>query len=392
MTLLLDTSFLAAASAHFVIDFLNSMIPLILAVLSVPLGLSNTTIGLVNALAVWTGSLSQPFFGLLVDKAGSKRMATLGIAWMMIAFSLALIRPGPVSLALLVLSVLGSGAFHPAGTMQATLRGKASFEARETTAASFFFLFGQIGLTMGPVLGGLFADHWGLQGLLITIGLVLPIVMFAVLRWNPSREEPDEKPATLVPLASVFAPGVVFFILLTGFRSWTQANMTVFLPKFFSDLGYAPGAYGMIAGLFMAGSAAGNMVGGWSADRFDSRKVLSACMLLAAIPFILYPSIAETIWVYPITILAGFLTGIPHPILVVAAQRMLPGRVGTASGIILGLTFASGSLGTLVSGLQADRWGFDPVFISTAGIAAVTALLVWGVPKSPLVSAISHKL
>jgi sugar phosphate permease len=43
--------------------------------------------------------------------------------------------------------------------------------------------------------------------------------------------------------------------------------------------------------------------------------------------------------------------------------------------LILGFTFAAGSLGTLVSGVQADRFGFDAVFLTTAGLCVLAGLL-----------------
>jgi FSR family fosmidomycin resistance protein-like MFS transporter len=49
--------------------------------------------------------------------------------------------------------------------------------------------------------------------------------------------------------------------------------------------------------------------------------------------------------------------------------------MGMASGLILGFTFASGSVGTLLSGVQADYFGFDAVFFTTASITLVAGLL-----------------
>jgi len=40
-----------------------------------------------------------------------------------------------------------------------------------------------------------------------------------------------------------------------------------------------------------------------------------------------------------------------------------------ASGLILGFTFASGSIGAVVSGTIADQAGFEFVFFALAGIA-----------------------
>ena len=58
MSLLRDRSFLTASLAHFSVDLLNAQRPVLLAVLSVPLGLTNALIGLVTMLYTFAGSLS----------------------------------------------------------------------------------------------------------------------------------------------------------------------------------------------------------------------------------------------------------------------------------------------------------------------------------------------
>jgi len=151
--------------------------------------------------------------------------------------------------------------------------------------------------------------------------------------------------------------------------------MSTFLPKYYSDLGYSPAVYGIIAALFMAGSAVGGVAGGWFADRHDKRAVTVWSLVLGALPLALYPALGPTGWAYPIAFLSGALTGVPHAIIVVAAQRMMPSQRGVASGLVLGYTFTSGPLGTLLSGVQADLAGFNVVFLTTAAITLVAAVM-----------------
>jgi FSR family fosmidomycin resistance protein-like MFS transporter len=60
---------------------------------------------------------------------------------------------------------------------------------------------------------------------------------------------------------------------------------------------------------------------------------------------------------------------------IVEAQRMMPQRPGTASGVVLGFMFAAGSVGTMFSGLQLDRVGFTPFFLTTAAITLAAAVM-----------------
>jgi FSR family fosmidomycin resistance protein-like MFS transporter len=88
-------------------------------------------------------------------------------------------------------------------------------------------------------------------------------------------------------------------------------------------------------------------------------------------------------WAPVLAFAAGALTGATHSIVVVEAQRMLPGQMGVASGLVLGFTFASGSLGTVLSGIQADAFGFSAMFFTTAVITAVAAIFGLALRERP---------
>lgn len=388
MNLLRDKSFLVTGLSHLAVDLLNSTTSVLLAFLSIPLGLTNTLIGLFSAIYSLTGSLSQPIFGFLADRIGVRPLAFFGVLWMAAMFGLAVVVEGQIALLFLILAALGSGAFHPAGTMEATLRGRDHLSGKETTAASIFFLFGEGGFTIGPAVAGPLLEQFGPQGLLLLLLFVVPVGIGARV-YIPIRHEIRETESEQQPVQNIAKSLIVAFVILVAFRSWAQINMITFLPKYFSDLGYRPGVYGFIAALFMAGSATGGVLGGWLGDRFSKRNIVVISLLTGAIPLFLFPLLSTTSFVYVLTLLAGFFTGIPHSILVIIAQRLLPGKIGMASGIILGFTFASGSLGTLLSGIQADFFGFDAVFLTTASISLIAGLMAIPLDKLSSVSIIN---
>jgi len=377
VSLIRDRSFLANAAAHGVVDFINSQRPMLLAVLSVPLGLTNTMIGLIGAAYTFSGSLSQPLFGLLADKIGTRWVVAAGVLWLAGMFGLALVVPGYAALVILIFAALGSGAFHPAGAMQATLIGREQPSNREATAASLFFLVGQGGFSIGPAIGGALLDHWGPSGLLLLLLVAVPTGLFAgtTLRRPASSILEPELTEKLDYQHRVGWRTLLPLMLLTALRSWVQMNMITFIPKYFSDLGYRPTLYGAIATSYGIGVALGGVAGGYLADRYGKRRVIVASMVLASVMLYLFPGVAKTPMVFLVAPLAGAFAGSPQGIIVVLAQRMLPIRIGAASGLVLGFTFASGAVGTLLSGLQADLAGFNSVFITTAVIAAAGALM-----------------
>lgn len=377
MSLIRDRSFLANAVAHGVVDLVNSQRPMLLAVFSVPLGLTNAMIGLIGTAYTLSGSLSQPLFGLLADRLGSRWVVATGVLWQAVMFGLALVVPGHAALVVLVLAALGSAAFHPSGTMEATLHGRAQPLNREATAASVFFLFGQGGFSLGPVIGGALLDRWGPSGLLLLLLLALPTGFYAgsVIRHpavEPSNASDNLSTREENPLAG---QSMLAFVTLIALRSWSQMNMINYIPKFFSDLGYRPSQYGAIATSYGIGTALGGVAGGYLADRFGKKRVIVLSMVLSAVMLFIFPGVADSSLVFLVAPLAGAFTGAPHGILVVLAQHMLPNRVGAASGLVLGFTFASGAVGALVSGFQADAVGFTAVFLTTAAISALGAVM-----------------
>ena len=65
----------------------------------------------------------------------------------------------------------------------------------------------------------------------------------------------------------------------------------------------------------------------------------------------------------------------------VMAQRLVPGRVGVASGVILGLGFVTGGIGVPVTGAIADRVGIEPALASLALLAIAAVLLATTLPS-----------
>jgi FSR family fosmidomycin resistance protein-like MFS transporter len=76
-------------------------------------------------------------------------------------------------------------------------------------------------------------------------------------------------------------------------------------------------------------------------------------------------------------------TGASHSIIVVFAQRLIPGGMGLASGLILGFMFSSGSVGALLSGFLADLWGVPFVFGLSAVLVVIAAGLALVLRETP---------
>ncbi|HMD82677.1 MAG TPA: MFS transporter, partial [Anaerolineales bacterium] len=168
---------------------------------------------------------------------------------------------------------------------------------------------------------------------------------------------------------------IILLAIVATLQSWSQSNMIAFVPKYLKDMGLSAVTYGNIAGLFMGGSALGNVIGGHLGDTYTKRKVAAVALLLSAVPIFLISQIGWSPWLYILIPLAGAFTGSVHSIMVVLAQRMISGGMALASGLILGFIFSAGALGLLITGPLAENYGFPTVLVMTTGLVLLASPL-----------------
>jgi MFS family permease len=373
MPLLFDSLFSSVALSHLMVDVFNSSRPVLLTYL----GLTETQIAWNSTIYIWASALTQPFFGWLSDRIGPRWLAAGGVLWMTIFFAGAVYIPGPGGLLCLIIAGLGSSSFHPVGTVQATLQGRSRMAGRETTAASLFFMAGQMGHFVGPIITGLILARLGLPAMLILPIVSIPIgfALAYQLRANHPHPRPSHGDGRVRLQASVGF--ILLLAIVATLQSWSQANIINFVPKYIKDLGLGAATYGNIAGLFMGGSALGNVVGGHFGDRYTKRRVAAAALLFAALPLYIMSQIGWSPWLYVLIPLAGACTGSVHSILVVLAQRIISGGMALASGLILGFIFSAGALGMLLTGPLAENYGFPAVLVMTTGLVLLASPLAF---------------
>ena len=355
-------TYVAATLTHFVVDVLNSSRTLIVALLAISLELTNTQVG--TALIVYNlgAALTQPLFGWLADRFGSRWIIIGGLGWMILFYILGAVAGDWVALVAVTVAGLGSGAFHPAGAKVAS-QTTAAFRNQAT---ALFFTIGQFGLFVGPVVAGVLLDQFDRPGY---VALPILAVLALLLDWSAVFERPSEAPpqtVTDVPTKRTeveeskkrslwVALPVAIIVLCTNSFSISVATYT---PILFAEQDYGQTYIGWAAGLVMLGSAIGVLVGGTLADYWNAKWTVVLGTTLAFIPGFLYLPIGDPLRL-PLLAVAGFLGGMPHSILVILMQSILPKREGMATGLLLGFMFFAGSVGTQIIGGIADSFGLE---------------------------------
>lgn len=365
----------AASLGHFAIDVLNSSVAMILVYLSGRFDLSVSQIGFGAMVYTIFAALTQPVFGALADRWRGRWLAGIGVLWTAIFFAVAVAMPNyPAFLLCLTIGAWGSGALHAAGMVNANAAGGARNPA---TAMSVFFLFGQAGLALGPIVAGFYLERIGIMGMAYAAAATLPVVvlMFAWMR-QPIVEEvrlaptPSAEGGTARRHAAAFV--ITLFVLLIALRATTWQSFVTLLPKLYDDQGIAPSVYGQMLGVFAFSSALGTLLGGMLGDRFNRRMIIFIATSLSA-PFCV-ALLNTNGWLFFLSAgLAGALLNVPHSIILVMAQQLLPTRKGLVGGLVLGFMFASGAVGTWIASLVADQIGLAAVLAGVAFLPVAAA-------------------
>ncbi len=363
----------AVAITHFFVDVLNSSRNLLVAIIAVSLGMTNAQVGLALLLYNVGNALSQPLFGWLADRVGPRWLVVGGMGWMIGFFSVAALSGDWPAIIALTIAGVGSGAFHPTGTMVAS-QVSAEYRSRATAV---FFMAGQLGLFMGPILAGLLLEGYGRSAYLV-LPMAAFLAFFSGWQWVSNKSHHAHTvaakalPETLVVVSQRARRAILLavIILATGTTGFAASN---FAPKHFVETGFSEGYIGLLTGLYMGGAAIGNVVGGFLGDRIQGKWVMAMAALVAIAPVYLYVPVAGNLRLVMLG-LAGFFVGMPHSLLVLAVQGLFPRRRAMGSGIALGFMFFGSSIGSYILGFVADSVGLALVLQGTALLPLVAGL------------------
>ena len=391
MSLLRNYQYLAVVLSHFVIDIFGNTGPVLVTFLSKPMALTAAQIGLAISMYQLVNAISQPLFGWLADKFGNRWIGPISVTWV-VGFIISSIFVAQVTndfrlfLMVFVTGAVGSGAFHPQGAMHAATLA----QARSVTGTAIFFLFGQVGLASGPIVGGTILQMAGLFGIYGMAIVALPLILsigYAAYRRVPARSIDGAfppTPAVAAPIESAKAirwEAIGLLALLIGLRSWVFLGTVAFLPKLFQDMGWRPSAYGSVTGVFWIASAMMGVVAGNWADRWGRRQVVFITLLIGSMPLYFLPSTNS--WLaFPLAIISGGLIGASHSILIVISQDLLPSSRSLASGITLGYLFGIGAVAAWSIGEMALVWSLPAIIQASAWIGLVAALLAFLLPTT----------
>jgi FSR family fosmidomycin resistance protein-like MFS transporter len=238
---------------------------------------------------------------------------------------------------------------------------------------------------MGPLLAAWIIIPHGRPSLawFSLAALLAMIVLFQVGTWyKHSRQAARAKTATprpmlVLPRSKVMlSVGVLLVLVFSKYFYLASLNSyyTFYLMHRFQLSVQAAQIY-LFAFLFAA--AVGTLVGGPVGDRIGRKYVIWGSILGVA-PFTLALPYANLFWTAVLTIIIGLIIASAFSAIVVYAQELIPGKVGTVSGLFFGFAFGMGGVGAAVLGKLIDLTDITFVYRLCAFlplIGLVTALL-----------------
>jgi len=363
---------------HFTVDSYVGLLPVLYPLLISRFHLNLETVGLVTLAYSGMASISQPLFGILADRHGT-RFTGLALVWTAATFSVVGFVPTfPTLVAVAALSGLGSGAFHPFGAL--TVRGLLP-DRGANTAMSIYVTGGTVGVATGPLIGVVLLSVFGVHGTLLMLlpGTAIAGYLLLAMRIKGARGAAPAGPPPAWRRALPLAP-IAATVGVMASRSVTVFTLQGFTPTWYHQLGYQPWFYGPLVTTLVLASALGTVGCGALADRVGRKTVIMASLLLS-IPvvalYVLLPGPLGFVW----AVLVGVLAASTAPLTLMMAMELMAGRAGLASGLVLGLAFVTAAIGVPVTGAIADKVGLQAALGLQVAVVAVTILIAILLPS-----------
>jgi FSR family fosmidomycin resistance protein-like MFS transporter len=373
----------ALSFSHMLNDMAQSMLPALYPMLKDSLALDFGQIGLVTLAFQMTASLLQPLVGLYTDRRPQPFSLAVGMGSTLAGLLLLSLAD---SFALLLLAAvlvgMGSAVFHP----EASRIARFASGGRHGLAQSLFQVGGNLGSAVGPLLAAFIVLPLGQPSVawFSLAALVGIVVLFRVGAWYKRgaglRPRSRAVPIGRRPDLSRRQVGIALAVLmvLVFSKYFYTASLTSYYTFYLIErFGVSVQSAQVHLFVFLGAFALGTLVGGPIGDRFG-RKYLIWVSILGALPFTLMLPHANLFWTGVLIVPIGLILSSAFSAILVYAQDLMPGRVGTVAGLFFGLAFGLGGIGAAVLGELADLTSIEFVYQVCAFLPAlglVTVLL-----------------
>lgn len=369
---------------HMLNDSIQAVIPAIFPIIEESMNLTYLQLGFIGFALQMTASILQPIVGIYSDKKPSPYLLPLGLTSTLIGMLGLAFAPNYYFILLSVIFVgIGSSVFHPEGSKVVYLAAG----NKRGLAQSIFQVGGNGGQSLAPILTALVFVPLGQFGAIwftIVAGIAVLLLIY-IARWYREKlnfESIQNKKKTKKAINPEKVKNIKFAMIILIFfvfvRSWYHTSITNYYPFFIMDeYNLKIDKAQIFIFLFLLAGAVGTFVGGPLSDRFGRRNIILFSMIGSTPIALILPYVNETL-AYPLLFINGFIVLSSFSVTVVYAQELMPGKIGSVSGLMIGLAFGLGAIGAVALGGLADFYGIKPVMIgaSVLPLLGISAILL----------------
>jgi MFS transporter, FSR family, fosmidomycin resistance protein len=372
---------LAAISlCHGLNDLMQSVIPAVYPILKTAYGLDFGQIGLITFANQATASLLQPVVGYYTDRAPKPYSLAIGMGFTLSGLLLLAFAPTFPLVLLAVAAVgIGSSVFHPESSRVARLASG----GRHGFAQSLFQVGGNAGSALGPLLAAFIVLPAGQPSIawFAVTALVAMAVLTRVGTWYRAHlvaqaAAGGERPSSGLPARRIRVSLAILVALVFSKNVYLASLSSYYTFYLIQKFGLSVRSAQLHLFVLLGAVAAGTFIGGPLGDRIG-RKYVIWVSILGVLPFTLLLPYADLRWTGILTVIIGLVLASAFSAIVVFAQELVPGRVGTIAGIFFGIAFGGGAIGAALLGVLADATSIDLVFKVCSFLPAIGLLTVY---------------
>lgn len=340
----------AISFSHLLNDMMQSVLLAIYPLLKLGLDLSFTQIGLITLTYQFTASLLQPLIGLYTDRRPMPYSLPLGMGFTLVGL-LYLSQAGSFGAVLLsaMLIGMGSSVFHPESSRVARMAAG----NQPGLAQSLFQIGGNLGSAIGPLLAALIIvpKGQGSAAWFSLFALIGVIVLSFVGRWSSHHAASFHRRMRAHAGTGLSRRQIGWSLAILGLLMFSKffymASLSSYYTFYLMDkfhLSLESAQLYLFAFLFAV--AAGTVLGG----------------PLGVAPFTLLLPHVDLFWTSVLSIVIGLILASAFSAILVYAQDLVPGKVGTISGLFFGFAFGMGGIGAALLGKLADATSIETVY------------------------------
>ncbi len=338
---------------------------------------SLTTLGLLGTVHYLLYGLGAFPAGWLTDRLGARNILLIFFFGSAAAVVYLVLAPGLINLAVgLALLGLFCALYHPAGL---TLISHTS--QRISRHLGIHGIAGSLGLTLGPLVGGVVAALFGWRAPFMLFGFFSAAAGVYVWLTSANNEAHRSLPHHQAGRPTLLRP-LIYCYCIGIFMGLAHRGTLNFLPLHFSQVFESAGwrmapvmVGGFLIALVLACGILGQILGGVWGDRYPRQRSMVTVVALN-IPLLILMTLTRG---YPLVLLAalwGVVNFAYQPIAnALVSDFSSPRQRGTLFGIFHGLTFGVGALAATLAGAIDDRWGTAVIF-AAMGVLLLPAVAV----------------